>query len=339
MAIDHDERDAAIPSIRLRQPGVLVYLCGIATSVATIFAVYLANRNGVHVMSWFVNFILPVGAILVGVASGLGYAIGSRLLHVKLSDRFLMLMFATGIVNYFIVQYITYLSLVSDVGPGLDRFSFLDYMRLISENMSFRSSRSAPNAAAPPLGFWGYGFQLLIVAGFAIGAVAPSLLVAGLDYCHRCQTYLTIHRSRYLNSSEKWSSVKSLAKAERKTALEAIVGDIANRTQHLMYEWSQAPFAETDAALERLDLTQAADAAAAVAITLKKCPHCEAHILSASLTTYNADKQVATAELGRLDKTQMLKPRSATDTIADESTGPPPLPNDEGAFRESKETP
>ena len=156
------------PSIRLRQPGLLVYLCGIATSILTIFAVHWVNRNGTYIMGWFVNGILPGGAILVGIVSGSGYAIGSRVFHVKLSKLFLAVMFATGILDYFAVEYLTYTSVIGEAGVPAEAYSFVDYMRDQAEKMTFQDRHD--RVPGQPLGIWGYCFQLLIVLGFAVGA-------------------------------------------------------------------------------------------------------------------------------------------------------------------------
>src|SRR4051794_29638568 len=121
--MEDQERSNDSLSIRLRQPGLIVYLCGIGTSILTILAVQRANRNGVDVMGWFINAILPVGAILVGIASGLGFAVGSRLLNVKLGSGFLAVMFATGIVVYFCLQYLTYTSLLAAAEVPADRYT------------------------------------------------------------------------------------------------------------------------------------------------------------------------------------------------------------------------
>ncbi|MDB6004682.1 MAG: hypothetical protein JWR15_1669, partial [Prosthecobacter sp.] len=93
----------------LRQPGLLVYLCGLGTSALALWLVQLANDHGENIMGWYANGIIPAGALIVGMASGLGYAIGSRVLNVKLSKAFVAGMITTAVVDYFAAQYLTYL--------------------------------------------------------------------------------------------------------------------------------------------------------------------------------------------------------------------------------------
>lgn len=322
--------DQNTPSIKLRQPGLIVYACGFATSIGTILAVKYCNRSDFYVMGWFLNGVIPMGAILVGIVSGLGYALGSRYFHVKLGLRFLVLMFVTGIFSYFAVQYLTYTSVIEAAGVPAEAYSFVDYMRDQAEKMSFQDRHS--RTPGSPLGIWGYCFQALILLGFAFGAMAPSAFVLGMAYCHRCQTYLKPHRVRYVRSPENWSDVKALKKAERKVALEGVAIAIGNRAQQIAQSVSQSSFEETDAVLSNLDPAQAKDAAATVAFTLLKCPHCDAHHLAGHLYTFDAAKRDASGPLFTLDKTE-FRPSRPLDQAADD-TNPPPAPNDDGLFRE-----
>jgi hypothetical protein len=165
--------------------------------------------------------------------------------------------------------------------------------------------------------------------------MAPSLVVSSMQYCHRCQAYLKSHRVGYLRSPERWSDVKALKKTERKTALESITTTISNQAQQFGQSVSQLPFAETEASFSGLEASLPKDAAAVVSFTLMKCPHCDAHYLNMHLSTYAANKQVATAELGAIDKTQTLRPlRANRDSAADDGVNAP-APRDDGLYRES----
>ena len=59
---------------RSRSP---VLLCGLATTALALFGVYLldAKTDDFHIMGWYANYILPVGAVIVGVAASSGYGI------------------------------------------------------------------------------------------------------------------------------------------------------------------------------------------------------------------------------------------------------------------------
>ena len=53
------------PARAVRQPGLIVYGCGLVTSVLALAAVELLNKSGANVMGWYINGILPAGALLV----------------------------------------------------------------------------------------------------------------------------------------------------------------------------------------------------------------------------------------------------------------------------------
>ena len=97
-----------------RTPGILVYLCGIGTTALVVLLVQALNGTGFNAMGLYASGILPVGAILVGVLSGVGYAIGSRVLDVRLSKGFVVGMLATGVGDWFALQYFEYLSLLEN---------------------------------------------------------------------------------------------------------------------------------------------------------------------------------------------------------------------------------
>src|SRR5438045_802068 len=100
------------PSLPLRRPGIVVYLCGLTTSILALGAVELLNKSGTSVMGWYANGIIPAGALLVGIGSGLGYAAASRYLEVKLVRAFVGCMVATALADYLAAQYLTYANLL-----------------------------------------------------------------------------------------------------------------------------------------------------------------------------------------------------------------------------------
>jgi hypothetical protein len=291
------------PSKPLRQPGLIVYLCGLATSALALWLVQIANDHGENIMGWYANGIIPAGAFLVGIASGVGYAVGSRVLNVKLSKAFVFGMITTAVIDYFAAQYLTYLSLVELHHIPVERYGFIDYFREISESMSFKSRNSGD--AGSPLGLWGYFYKLLEITGYAGGAMMPSMMVFGMPYCKGCQQYLKKHRTGHIHSPEQWPVVKKLKSKERLPALQAAIQALTARANEFTAPIAAAPLAETEAAIATLDQTIQKSAAARITYTLKKCPRCDAHHLQLDLTNYTVDKKVATATVVKLDKTKV----------------------------------
>lgn len=294
----------------LRQPGLIVYLCGLGTSALALWLVQAANDSGENIMGWYANGIIPAGAILVGIASGVGYAVGSRVLNVKLSKAFVFGMITTAVIDYFAAQYLTYLNLVERMHIPTERYGFIEYFRQISESMSFRNRNT--HEAGSPLGMWGYFYKLLEIGGYSIGAMMPSMLVFGMPYCKTCQQYLKKHRSGHIHSPEQWAVVKKLKKKERLSALQAAIKDLVARANQFTAPIAAAPLAETDAAIATLDQTIQKGAAARITYVLKKCPRCNAHHLALNLTNFTEDKKVSNSNLAKIDKTKLPEPVTAT---------------------------
>jgi hypothetical protein len=288
----------------LRQPGLIVYLCGLGTSVLALWLVhYLNDTRQFNIMGWYANAVIPVGALMVGVASGLGYAIASRYLQVKLSKAFVWGMITTALLDYVGAQYFTYTNLIEQAQVSLESFSFLAYIREISENMSFSSSRSG--GSGTELGMFGYFFKALEMGGYALGAMLPSLMVFGMPYCKSCQQYLKPYRLGHLHSETQWTEIKKLPKKERLSALESSIQAVSDQAHEITQSIAEAPLNDTEVAVSNLDQSIKKDAASRITFTLKKCPQCEAHHLSLILTNFTVDKKINSSDLTKIDKTDV----------------------------------
>lgn len=288
----------------LRQPGLIVYLSGLATSALALWLVhYLHESQQYNIMGWYINAIIPAGALAVGIASGAGYAIASRMLQVKLSKAFIWGMVTTAIADYFAAQYLSYSHLIEQLHVSPERFTFIDYLREMCEGMAFNDRRSGEPGS--PLGLWGYLFKLLELTGYVLGALFPSLTVFGMPYCKSCQQYLKNHRTAYIHSPAQWSVVKKLKKKERQTALQEAIQALGEQANDIAGSIAGAPLAETEAAMASLDPQLQKDAAANMSFLLKKCPQCEAHHLSLTLTNFTVDKKVNSSSYSQIDKTEV----------------------------------
>ena len=284
----------------LRQPGLIVYVCGLGTSILALGAVEMLNRNGTNIMGLYVNGIIPAGALIVGIGSGLGYAIASRVLQVKLLTPFIVAMVLTALVDYLAAQYLTYQDIIERQKIDPEAYSFVQYTRDICENMAFKGRGN--NQPGAPLGVWGYCFKLLEIVGYVAGATIPSFVVSALPYCKACQQYLKPHRRAIVNSPTMWEDVKKLSKKERGEALQAVVNETSGRALEVVQLIAAAPLPETLAVMDRLDAAPVAGTAAHVEFALSKCPNCDAHRILVHLATFSIDKKVAIASLVTLDK-------------------------------------
>ncbi|MBI5774295.1 MAG: hypothetical protein HZA89_11200 [Verrucomicrobia bacterium] len=297
------------PSKALRQPGLIVYACGLGTSLLVLWCVNIWNEHGENIMGWYASGVFPVGAFYVGVASGLGYAFGSRLLNVKLSKAFVWGMIVTGLLDYVAAQYVTYMNIIEQHHIPPDRYSFMSYIQDICENMAFKESGSRVGS---PLGTLGYIYKVLEMGGYALGTMLPSLYMSRMPYCKRCQFYLKAHQITHLHSSFPWAEIKKLKRKERLEPLAQAVHELQQRIIPMVERATNATLVDTVSMLEALDQKVNKNAAARVTFTLKKCPRCDAHHVLLKLSKYNEDGKLDENLFAKIDKTtpsgQLLVP-------------------------------
>lgn len=281
----------------------MVYFCGLGTSALVLWGVNWLNDHGTNIMGWYANGIIPAGALLVGVASGLGYAIGSWVLNVKLSRAFVLGMITTALLDYVAAQWVTWSNLIEQHHASAEKYPFLQYIRDMCEGMSFK--RGGSNEAGAPLGVFGYFFKFLEMAGYTLGAMLPSAILRGLPYCHGCQYYLKKHQTTVINAPTSWAEIKKQPKKQRLESLTAAIQHVCAKAQEALQSVQAASFEETAAKLSMLDKAASKDAAASVQLALKKCPHCDAHHVAVTLVNRTVDKKAATKVIANLDKTNV----------------------------------
>lgn len=287
-----------------KKPGLIVYACGVATSALALWGVHLLNENGENIMGWYANGIIPAGALIVGVASGLGYAIGSRFLNVKLSKAFVWGMITTGLLDYVAAQYLTYLHILERYHVAPEAYTFVQYIREISETMAFK--RSSSSEAGSALGAWGYLYKGLEMTGYALGSMLPSMLVFGMPYCKGCQSYLKSHKTARINSPELWPDIKKLPRKERLEALQNCINGVCGKAQEVANQIAALSLTDTVEVLDRLEPAANKKSAAHVMVALKKCPKCESHHVALTLINMTVDKKVAQTNVAVLDKPMAL---------------------------------
>lgn len=189
---------AGEPARISRKPYLFVLLCGIITSVLALAGVYWLNKNATdfHIMGWYADYVIPAGAIIVGLIAGSGYGIASWVTGVRISQWLLWAVVLLQTGAYVGAEYVEYRDVLNEfqqrgriqVQPG-NFPSFTEYYDLKARNFAWKNKHG--NGAGDPLGGWGYFFVLLGAAGFILGGlIAPAILFA-TPYCDGCQRYMT----------------------------------------------------------------------------------------------------------------------------------------------------
>jgi hypothetical protein len=166
-----------------------VLLCGLATTAVALFGVYILDRvtEDFHIMGWYANYILPVGAIIVGVAASSGYGLASWFSGIKITRGLLWSVLGLQLLAYFVAQYIEFSGMHLVHRSTGQRVGFLEYFDLMARSFSWKQDNGQQGQ---PLGVWGYAFRLLEIAGFAGGGLIIPAVMRSVPYCQSCQRYM-----------------------------------------------------------------------------------------------------------------------------------------------------
>src|SRR5690606_3808450 len=100
--------DVPAPSAGANRKGQLFVLqTGLITSALALLGVWwLSWYEEINPMGWYVNFILPAGAVLVGLVAASGYGIAAWLSGLKIGRGLLAAMAGLLILAYFGALYL-----------------------------------------------------------------------------------------------------------------------------------------------------------------------------------------------------------------------------------------
>lgn len=206
-----------------RKPFLFVLQSGLITSAIALAIVYFLNKHAsdVNIMGWYANYVIPAGAILVGLIAGSGYGIASWWSGVKIGRGLLVAVLALQAIAYVAAEYIEYRDVVqmldkqlsdaniSDAEAaelGLVKPGFIEYYQMKAESFAWKPKNG--KGEGEPLGKWGYLFVGLGALGFiAGGAIAPAILMAK-PYCDDCQLYMKTKQMGVLPGSVPARKVK-----------------------------------------------------------------------------------------------------------------------------------
>ena len=191
---------------------VVFFAAGLVTTAVALALVYLATTEfEFNVMGFYLVFVVPIGAIIVGMIAAAGYGVSARALGVKVTAKHLVAVVALQVAAYFAAQYVEFYAIASQLQAQLP-----EGLSLGDIHAAGLPEEAVEGVRALQAGFWGYFdyqsrafgfedfgsegmggfgyiFRLLDIAGFVGGAWLTLNIAGSKPFCDDCQTYYQEH--------------------------------------------------------------------------------------------------------------------------------------------------
>jgi len=271
---------------------------GLVTSALALLGVWAINQatDDFNIMGWTYLYIIPIGALLVGLVAGSGYGLASFFTGVRISRNLLFAVLLLQVLAYFVAQYIAFRHLQSLYGD-LQDMSFFEFFDLSTRSWAFEEKDGSTGS---PLGVWGYAFRFLEIGGFAFGGILAPLILRSKHYCENCQMYM---RTRQLGLIPAGVTPKKIKKkdtqgqAEFNRAAEEAWNQGQEVLERLKQAGSEGRTTDFMGILEehRSSQKEYGKLATRISLSLSECPSCHAGLLNAVSVSGKGNKLVQQA--------------------------------------------
>lgn len=163
-----------------------VVAAGSFTTLIALYLVYAAAHRGENIMGWYANYVIPAGALLVGLTAASGYGLAAWTTGLKMTPRLMWTVAGELALSYFIAQYEEFRAVVRE-GSSIGFWEWFD-----AATRAF-AWKERSGGVGSPLGMLGYGLRMLEIAGFVGGGVMVPLILRAKPYCEPCRTYKRTH--------------------------------------------------------------------------------------------------------------------------------------------------
>jgi hypothetical protein len=260
--------------------GRIVVLAGSATTLVALAGVFAAARHGENIMGWYANYVIPAGALLVGLVAASGYGIAGWVTGLKMTPKLIASVVLELTVSYFIAHYSEFSRLYDDASIG-------DFFRWFDESTR-AFCWSDHGKVGEPLGLLGYGLRALELVGFVGGGAAVPIILRAKPYCDPCRIYKRTRSVVTLAAGVPQGVFKRSSQEERDAAMTGAIGglnailDAAGSGDRTRMRGELAARAAGKGAHK---LT------AHVLVSLQRCPRCSDGALVASLVLVNGNQR------------------------------------------------
>jgi len=282
------------PAAPARDARFTVLASGLATTAIALIGVYLLanNTEDFNVMGWYANYVLPIGALLVGLVASSGYGIASWMTGQKITRSLLVTVLGLQLIAYFAGQYLEVRSHDFRFEDGTP-VGFVTYFDFAARSFAWQQK---DGSAGQPLGVWGYLFRLLEIVGFCAGSVIAPLVLRAVPYCESCQIYMKTRHAGLLPASAPARRVKkSDAEGQARYAMEqeeaatrgsALLTTLGEKAAAGDFDGYRNLLAEHSPKNKEIDKLPTR-----IAVSVIRCPKCSTGHLLAKLRTGHGKQQ------------------------------------------------
>jgi len=273
-------QDPPVPPGQSAKRGVFediaVTAFGMVTSAAVTYGSFYAQREfDFALYTWMANFIIPVGAIACGFVAAIGYWAGSRIFHHRPTRLLLLNMVLVSLGTFFSIHHLDYSHAYVGERPLSDVMSFPDYLKAVTEHMSYRTSSST--GGPTELGMLGWGVAALQIAGFSLGGFIVYGMLTAIPYCNRCSKYF----GKLWRRSLRWKEADLMMGSYNASAQLLQAGQLQSAVDEFSRTPEQSKF-RTKALL---------------IMDLRKCPTCENRQIKLSAQKLSGNRFAKVAEM------------------------------------------
>lgn len=282
----------------------LLLLGGAITTGLALTGVFFLNQAGENIMGWYANYVIPAGALIVGLVASSGFAVSSWHTGTKIGGRLLVGVMLILLAAYFVAQYLEFQRLVpvgavNDDGAPVGFWSYFD---LVTQNFRW-APEDVDDSEGSPFGLWGYAMRGLEISGFVLGGLLAPLGLRGKPYCETCSRYMRTKAVALVPAAVKVKRIfknKEEQRAESERQSEAAFEEGQQKINAIFTAAEQEDAIALQRALEpdpTMSKRQISKLATRFKIDLVHCPICAGgHLSSAVLTGQGNHTRIVAVE-------------------------------------------
>ena len=170
---------------------IKIILFSLVTALLTaVTNIFIDRTFSINVFSFWLWFVIPVGAVLVGVAGASGGFLACKYFKIIPSGSDATALVVVAALTMFMIYYLDFITLTLDSGAKVSEIvSFSEYMKIIATQTHMIHGRSLRHDTGA-LGGLGYGLLALEFVGVLMGGAAVLGTIKDGEICPECNVFL-----------------------------------------------------------------------------------------------------------------------------------------------------